>query len=436
MFCDELKIKVIAGKGGDGCISFRREKFIAKGGPNGGDGGRGGNVIFKVNHNLNTLGHMAGKKVYRAQKGHFGMGKNMHGKTGEDLIIEVPPGTIIFDIDKKEQLADLSKEGEQVIIAKGGIGGKGNARFASSIHQVPRFAETGEPGEEKELTIELKLVADVGIIGLPSAGKSTFISVISNARPKIAAYQFTTLVPNLGVVNMRKFGGSPNDSFLVADIPGLIEGASQGKGLGHQFLKHISRTKILVHLIDGTLPETGKNYKTVRNELKKFDKNLPNKEEIIVINKIDLLSDEDLQKITKDFKKSVKNKQFFQISAATTEGIKPVIFEIVQKLQKLKEEERNRKTEEKVEIPVYQPEEKSTNVRLEKVTGRKNSRTFVISGQRIEQLIKMTNISNPEGLERIYHYFGRMGINKLVEKQGATYGDYIKILDKKIPYRK
>ncbi|GAF99751.1 unnamed protein product, partial [marine sediment metagenome] len=214
MFCDELKIKVVAGKGGDGCVSFRREKFVPKGGPDGGDGGNGGNIIIKVNPNLNTLSNLANKKIYKAEKGVGGKRKNMHGKSAQNLILEVPKGTIILNEDKSEMLADLNKEGELLTIAKGGKGGMGNARFVSSTHQIPRFAETGEPGEEKEIILELKLVADVGLIGLPSAGKSTLISVISNARPKIAAYHFTTLVPNLGVVNM-----SGNNSFVVADIP-------------------------------------------------------------------------------------------------------------------------------------------------------------------------------------------------------------------------
>ena len=258
MFCDELKIKVVAGKGGDGCVSFRREKFVPKGGPDGGDGGNGGNIIIKVNPHLNTLSNLANKKIYKADQGVRGKRKNMHGKSAQNLILEVPKGTIILNEDKSEMLADLNKEGELLTIAKGGKGGMGNARFVSSTHQIPRFAETGEPGEEKEVILELKLVADVGLIGLPSAGKSTLISVISNARPKIAAYHFTTLVPNLGVVSM---GG--NNSFVVADIPGLIEGASQGKGLGHQFLKHIARTKLLVHIVDGFIPDTEENYKVI-----------------------------------------------------------------------------------------------------------------------------------------------------------------------------
>ena len=437
MFCDEVKIKVIAGKGGDGCASFRREKFVPRGGPDGGDGGKGGNVVLKVNQNLNTLSHITSGKTYKAEEGVPGKSKKRHGKNAEDLILEVPPGTVIFNEDKSQMLADLEKDEDRFTVAKGGIGGMGNARFVSATHQAPRFAENGEPGESKEILLELKLVADVGIIGLPSAGKSTLISVISNAKPKIAAYHFTTLIPNLGVVDMKKFGGSSNDSFITADIPGLIEGASKGKGLGHQFLKHISRTKLLVHLIDGTLGNTEENFKTINKELKEFDKNLAKKEQIVVLNKIDMLDEKTIKEEKKLLKKIAPKSQTFAISAITKEGLKPLLFAITQKLIEIKKEEsRQRKPRTTGEIPVLQPHLDQEQFEIEKVVRKKDHKIFRIKGKRIEQLIKMTNISNIEGLERVYHFMEKSGMKRAVEKQGAQFGDQIKILDKKIPYRK
>lgn len=436
MFCDELKIKVTAGKGGDGCVSFRREKYVPMGGPNGGNGGRGGSIIIKVNMNLNTLSHLVNSKSYKAEGGVNGRGKNMYGKNAEDLTLEVPQGTVIFNEDKSEVLADLNKEGEQIVIAKGGKGGMGNAMFVSSTHQAPRFAENGEPGEIKNIVLELKLVADVGLIGLPSAGKSTLISVISNARPKIAAYHFTTLTPNLGVVNMSKFGGSIKDSFVAADIPGLIEGASKGKGLGHQFLKHITRTKLLVHLIDGYLDNIGENFKTINKELKNFSKALAKKEQIIVINKIDLLDKEKLDERVKELKSVHKKSKIFLISALTKEGIKPLLFEIIKKLVLIKRKAFLHPVTEPKTIPILRPHLEKIKFEIDKIIKKKDHKIFRIIGKRIEQLIVMTDINNIEGLERMYHFIERLGIKRAVESCGAEIGDVIKIKDKYIPYRR
>lgn len=436
MFCDELKIRVNAGNGGNGCIAFRRETYVPKGGPNGGDGGHGGDVIFKVNNNLNTLNHLIHQRVHKAESGEQGKGWNMTGKDGNDLIIEVPQGTIIFNADKSQVIADLSKIGNQSVIAKGGKGGLGNTHFKTSTHQAPRFAELGEPGEKSEVVLELKMVADIGLIGLPSAGKSTLISVISNARPKIAAYHFTTLSPNLGVVSMAQFGGSINDSFVAADIPGLIEGASEGKGLGIQFLKHIARTKLLVHIIDGYLENADKNYKVIINELKKFSKELAKREEIIVINKIDMLDEKTLEKRLKELKKITKTKKVFTISALTREGLQPLMFEVSKKLIALKQEEiKNRpKTTEKV-IPVIRPQLERVKFSLDKVEKLKDHKVFHVSGQRVGQLVLMTSTANQEGLERLYYYFDKMGIQRAVNRAGAEIGDMIQIKGKNIPYR-
>jgi len=431
MFCDELKINLKAGNGGDGCSSFRREKYVPKGGPDGGDGGHGGEVILRVNPNINTLSHLTNGKVYKAENGGDGKRKNMHGKNGEPLIIEVPRGTIILNEDKSEAIADLNKEGEQIAITEGGQGGLGNARFKSSTHQAPRFAENGEPGEEIKITLELKLVADVGLIGLPSAGKSTLISVISNAKPKIAAYHFTTLTPNLGVVNV-----SQKNSFVVADIPGLIEGASKGKGLGHQFLKHISRTKLLVHILDGSLEDLVADYKTIQTELKGFDKALAKKEQIVVINKVDIIPEEELEKKLKKLKKISKKTQIFVISGVTHEGLQPLLNEISQKLVEIKKEEQKSPKKEVKIIPIIKPHIDKIKFELEKVIKKKDKKIFRITGKRIEQLLIMTDIKNREGLERIYHYFDKLGIQSAIEKEGATFGDIIKIKEKEIPYRK
>lgn len=436
MFCDELKLKLIAGRGGDGCVSFRREKYIPKGGPDGGDGGYGGNIIIRVNENLNTLSHLTANKTYKADHGVHGKGKNMHGKNAPDLILEVPTGTIVFDIEKINQLADLNKAGEQIVIARGGKGGLGNARFVTSTHQVPRFAENGEPGEELEIILELKLVADIGIIGLPSAGKSTLISVISNARPKIAAYHFTTLTPNLGVVSMRQFDSKSNDSFVVADIPGLIEGASQGKGLGHQFLKHISRTSTLVHLIDCSQENITKDYKTILQELKKFDKTIVEKEEIIVLNKIDLLDEKTLQKKVNSLKKSTKASQIWLISALTREGLKPLIFELYKMVLKANQKIKKSQLKKPAKvIPVLRPHLEKVKYQIDQIKTQKKHRIFCISGSRIEQLVIMTDTHNLEGLERIYQYLEKVGIKRAVEKQGARLGDTLRIKEKNIPYR-
>lgn len=438
MFCDELKIRIIAGSGGNGSVSFRREKFVPKGGPDGGDGGRGGSIIFKVNQNLSNLSHLANLKTYKAEPGGNGKGRNMTGKNSMDLILEVPQGTMIFTANKSSMIADLSKANNQIVAAQGGKGGLGNARFVSSTNQVPRFAENGEPGEEKEILLELKLMADVGLIGLPSVGKSTLISVISNARPKIAAYPFTTLIPNLGVVNISQFGGSREQSFVVADIPGLIEGASMGKGLGHKFLRHVTRTKLLVHIIDATLENADKNYKILNSELKTFDPKLAKVKQIIAINKIDMLDQSALEQKIQEIKKVVKKSKIFTFSCITKTGLKELIFEIVKQLESLKKKNASttKPKDETTNIPVLRPHLEKVKYIIQEIVNKEDHKIFHIAGKRIEQLISMTNINNPEGLERIYHYLDRMGIQKAVERHGATYGDIIRIKEKDIPYRK
>ncbi|MCG2710668.1 MAG: GTPase ObgE [Thermodesulfovibrionales bacterium] len=321
-FVDHVKVYVKAGDGGRGCVAFRREKYVPLGGPSGGDGGRGGHIIFRASRELNTLLDLRYQREYKAKRGQHGMGKKMHGKNGEDRIIPVPVGTIIKDADTEEVLADLDSEGIETIIAKAGRGGQGNAHFATPTRQAPKFAQPGEEGEEKNLIIELKLLADVGLIGLPNAGKSTLISVISSARPKIADYPFTTLTPNLGVVKLKDFR-----SFVVADIPGLIEGAHKGAGLGFQFLRHVERTSLLLHLVDASdMSESDpmEDLKKINKELELYSSNLLKKTQAVVGTKTDIaIEKKRLRKLARYCKS--KNIDFFPVSAVTGKGIKELL---------------------------------------------------------------------------------------------------------------
>lgn len=335
-FVDYVKIQVKAGDGGRGCVSFRREKHVPRGGPDGGDGGRGGHVIIKAERQLNTLLDLRYQRLYRAKRGEHGKGKKMHGKDGGDLIIPVPVGTIVKDEEKGEILADLDLEGKEVIAAKAGRGGQGNAHFATPTRQAPRFAQPGEEGEEKSLIIELKLLADVGLIGLPNAGKSTLISVISAARPKIADYPFTTLEPNLGVVKFEDFR-----SFVVADIPGLIEGAHTGAGLGFQFLRHVERTSMLLHLVDISVMSTGdpvENLEKINRELELYDKRLLEKPQMVVATKLDIADKNRLDRLS-DYCKNTRT-DLFAVSSATGEGIKELIKYVSTKLERPKDNKR------------------------------------------------------------------------------------------------
>ncbi|MBA3060162.1 MAG: GTPase ObgE [Nitrospirae bacterium] len=321
-FVDYVKVYVKAGDGGRGCVSFRREKYVPRGGPNGGDGGRGGHIIFRASRELNTLLDLRYQREYKAKRGQHGMGKKMHGKNGEDRIIPVPVGTVIKDADTEEVLADIDSEGVETIIAKGGRGGQGNAHFATPTRQAPKFAQPGEEGEEENLIIELKLLADVGLIGLPNAGKSTLISVISSARPKIADYPFTTLTPNLGVVKLKDFR-----SFVVADIPGLIEGAHRGAGLGFQFLRHVERTSLLLHLVDASdMSESDpvEDLKKINKELELYSAKLLKKTQAVVGTKTDIaIEKKRLRKLARYCKS--KNIDFFPVSAVTGKGIKELL---------------------------------------------------------------------------------------------------------------
>lgn len=412
-FADEAHIKVQAGSGGNGSASFRREKYIPKGGPDGGNGGQGGSIILLADENINTLVDFMSKKHFKAKHGDQGMGRNMYGAAGEDLILKVPVGTLVFEEGQKEPFADLVHNGQELIVAKGGLGGKGNANFTSSTRQAPDFAELGEPGEEKELKLELKLIADVAIVGYPSVGKSTLISRISNARPKIADYPFTTLVPNLGVVKVD------DTDFVVADIPGLIEGAHEGKGLGIAFLKHIERAEILVHLLDLTHEDPMNDFKKLNHELKSYSKVLASKEQLVVFNKADATISEIIDEMKKVFK---KYKPLF-ISSVSGEGIDKFLY-------KLKDEVIAHRKKKKVEKPVedfkvFKPHLENFSTR--NFTVEKEGEGFRIKGKRVEQLAIMTDMTKRGGIYRMHDILDKIGAYRELKKLGATDGNKIYI---------
>ncbi|HMR01269.1 MAG TPA: GTPase ObgE [Candidatus Gracilibacteria bacterium] len=440
-FCDKTSVTFSGGNGGDGSVSFRREKHVPRGGPDGGDGGSGGDIVLIANDNINTLSAYNTRKHFRAEDGGNGSKQQKTGRSGETLLLEVPAGTIIFN-EKGEKLADLNEHGQKYIVAKGGKGGLGNVNFKSSVHQAPKFAESGEEGETILVTMELQLVADIGIIGFPSAGKSTLISRISNAKPKIADYPFTTLIPNLGVVDMRTYDRQLNDSFVVADIPGLIEGAHKGKGLGHAFLRHVSRTEILVHLIDPTR-QNPSDYKIINNELKAHDPRLAKKDQIIVISKADTLPEDEIKAFQDELCKkypSLKKKQIHIISSATGEGIKELVFVLYKAVQELRAKKEKARKETKVQVSdqekVFRPHLKNKKFEVRFVRTKveaetqKTRKIFDVTGFRIEQVVKMTDETNEEGLERVYHFLRKMGIKKNLQKLGAQPGDRIRIAGK------
>ena len=414
MFVDELDIKLIAGSGGDGSTSFRREKYVPMGGPDGGNGGRGASIIFKVDKNLKTLIDLSYKKIIKADKGENGKGSNKYGKNAEDVIIKVPAGTTITYKDTNELIADLTGDDEEVIVAHGGRGGRGNKAFATHDNPAPKFSEKGEPGEELIVHLELKVLADVGLVGLPSVGKSTILSLISSAKPKIAAYHFTTLSPNLGVVKLKN-----NDSFVIADLPGLIEGASTGVGLGHEFLRHAMRTKILAHVIDMGSSEGRdpiEDYKVIRREIEEYNGSLKKKQEIVIANKMDLDSAQDnLEK----FKKTYPNLEVIEISCMNNTGIDNLINILNEKLKSIPEVKLYNNTDYKL----YKFEEKTP------YTITRDGNIWIVKGKEIETLLKMTRFEEDEGALRFARKFKGMGIEDELERMGAKPGDEVQILD-------
>lgn len=419
MFVDVAKVYVKAGDGGNGLVAFRREKFVPRGGPAGGDGGDGADIIFEVDEGLSTLMDFRYQRHFKGQRGENGMSKSMHGKNAEPLIIKVPPGTVVIDEDTEEVIADLTEHKQQAVIAKGGRGGRGNIRFASPRNPAPEIAENGEPGEERNIRIELKLIADVGLVGYPSVGKSTLLSVVSAAKPKIADYHFTTLAPNLGVVDTQD-----GRSFVMADLPGLIEGASEGVGLGHQFLRHIERTRLIVHVIDMAAIEGREpydDYVTINEELGAYNQRLLELPQIIVANKMDMPGAEDN---FSEFRKQVGDDQeIYEISAITKQGLQKLIYAIADKLDTIPKIRPN--IEEREETVIYRHKAKEEDFWI----SRNPDGSFVLHGEELEKLFKMTDFTKEESQQRFARQLRRMGVDDALRKRGAKDGDTVHLLD-------
>ena len=416
MFTDYAKIIIKSGDGGNGAVSFRREKYVAAGGPDGGDGGRGGSIYFIVDPDSNTLVDFRFKKKFKAENGKNGEGARRYGKSGEDLYVKVPIGTLIKDAETGKIIADLSHKGQKELILPGGRGGKGNSHFATSTRQAPRFSQDGEKGIEKEVILELKLLADVGLIGFPNVGKSTFLSKTTSATPKIADYHFTTLEPNLGVVK-NDYG----ESFVIADIPGIIEGASNGTGLGLQFLRHIERTRLLLHVIDVSGIE-GRNpvddFYTINEELKKYSEKLSKRKQIIVANKIDSMQDEnlynDLEKLAKE-----NNMEIFKISAVTGEGISELLKRVSQVLKELPKEELYDEVEDK---KVYTLQEEQEGYTIKKEDG-----IFVVDGPAVDRVMRRVNLEDNESMYYFQKCLDSLGVNQKLKEAGVQEGDTVNI---------
>ena len=414
MFIDRARIQVKAGDGGDGMSSFRREKFVPKGGPSGGDGGRGGDVVFIVDNNVNTLLDFRYKRKFVAKNGDNGQTKNCYGQKAEPLYIKVPPGTIIKDEESGEVLADLTEVGQETVIVRGGRGGRGNARFVSSINRSPTFSEKGEPGEGRSLVLELKLLADVGLVGYPSVGKSSLVSMVSAARPEIAEYHFTTLVPVLGVVSL-----GPEHSFVIADIPGLIEGAHEGVGLGHDFLRHVERTKIIVHVVDVSGIEGRdpiEDYQRINKELKLYNERLANRPQIVAANKMDLPEAQENYQRFKEFIES-EGKEIFPISAATNEGLKELMIRVSKALDDYVEE-----PEAVAEVKVYEDSAEDDFIIKRDEVG-----DFVVVSKSLERLVAMTKFENDEALRRFQNIWRSKGVDEALKARGIKEGDTVHV---------
>ena len=427
MFVDTAKVLVQAGKGGDGAISFRNEIYVDKGGPDGGNGGRGGDVIFIATRNLNTLIDFRYKPELKAKDGGNGAKRLMQGRSGEDLVVKVPVGTLV--VKDGLTIADLVEDGQEFVIAKGGDGGFGNAHFKSSVRQAPRMAEKGEKGDSFEASLELKLLADVGLVGFPNAGKSTLLSVVSGARPEIADYAFTTLTPNLGVAYVDE------DSLLMADIPGLIEGASEGKGLGHSFLRHIERTAVLLHLIDIYSDDVGLAYKTIRGELEAYSDELAKRPEIIALTKTEGMDEELIAMQIDSLKKSAKGKDIFVISALAHKGIKELLRKLVQET-KSSREALGEDDFESDELPVIKLSAKQLTEawQVEKIE-TDGEVVFVVTGDKIEKFASRTDYSNYEGLNRLRDIMKKLGIIHELKRQGASATSMIVIAGNRFTFK-
>ncbi len=417
MFYDEALIYVKAGDGGDGCVAFRREKYVPYGGPAGGDGGKGGDVVLYVDPHLNTLYRFSKQHHFRAARGEHGSGQNRHGASGADLRIPVPPGTLVYDADSGELLGDLTRPGQELVVARGGRGGRGNARFVTPGNQAPRIAEHGERGQERNLRLELKLLADVGIIGLPNSGKSTLLAAVTAARPKIAPYPFTTLEPNLGVVVL-----DPETEFVLADIPGLVEGAAEGKGLGHEFLRHIERTRVLIHLLDGLSNDPLADMVTVNRELEAFGHGLLDKPQLVVINKIDLPQVRERWSALKTAF-DAHGCPVMAISALTREGTQDLLYQVARVLAETPAEEYGFPRE----IPIFRLGEDEKAFTIER-----EDRAWRVRGVQVERMAAMTVWNLDEAVHRFLRALERMGVVEALEKAGVKPGDTVYIGDREL----
>lgn len=417
MFTDEVIITVKSGKGGDGAVHFRREKYVPRGGPDGGDGGSGGNVVFEVSPHLNTLSDFRNNAEFRAKEGEKGGRNHMTGKTAPDLVIPVPPGTLVYDGESGAVIGDLVEPGQRLVVCKGGRGGRGNQHFATPSHQAPRVAERGEPAEERKLRLELKLIADIGIVGVPNAGKSTLLSVVTNARPKIAAYPFTTLEPNLGVADL-----DDETTLVLADIPGLIEGAHSGLGLGHDFLRHIQRTRVLIHLLDGMAEDPLLDFAQINSELALFDPALGRKPQVVALNKMDL---PDVRARWPEIEKSLKKRGYevFAISAVAGENVRQVLYRAAQRLGEAPLPEPEVLSDQDA-MPVYRPE---TDPRQFEISQTADG--WRVSGASIERAAAMTYWEEPQSIRRFQRILKTLGIEDALRKAGAQNGDSVFIGD-------
>jgi len=424
MFVDQVKIYVKGGDGGNGMVAFRREKYVPKGGPAGGDGGKGADVVFVVEEGLRTLMDFRYQRHFKAPRGEHGMSKGQHGKNSKDMVVKVPPGTVVTDAETNEVIADLVEHGQRAVIARGGRGGRGNSRFATPANPAPELSEHGEPGQERDVVLELKLLADVGLVGFPSVGKSTLLSVVSSAKPKIAEYHFTTIVPNLGMVETED-----GRSFVMADLPGLIEGAHSGVGLGHQFLRHIERTRVIVHVIDMAATEGREpydDYLTINKELQEYNLRLTERPQIIVANKMDM---PDAGENLLVFKEKLKDDDtmIFPISAITRQGLRELLFAIADKI------------EQTPEFPLHEEELESAGIhrvlykheaeQTEFVITRDPDGSFVVSGSAVERLFKMTDFSRDESVKRFARQLRGMGVDEALRDRGAKNGDTVRLMD-------
>lgn len=418
MFIDEVSFHAISGKGGDGVVHFRREKYVPFGGPDGGDGGRGGDVILEVQPTLNTLSAFQGRRVFRAEDGAKGGGNNKTGRSGEDLIIPVPPGTVVYDEQGGETLGDLVEAGERLVVCEGGRGGRGNARFATSRNQAPRIAERGEPAQERHLRLELKLIADVGIIGAPNAGKSTLLAAVTNARPKIAAYPFTTLEPNLGVALLDE-----ETSLVLADIPGLIEGAHQGVGLGDAFLRHIQRTRVLIHLLDGLSEDPLLDLAQINSEMALFDPHLADKPQIVALNKFDL---PDVQQRWSSIQAALQQRghSSLPVSAASGENVRALLYRAVEALQTVPA------PAPVAEMPLYRLESDPRDFRIEPT-----SSGLRVSGTAIERAASMTYWEYDQSVRRFQRILDTLGVTEALRDAGVKPGDTVLIGDYELEWQ-